>query len=282
MSEEKPGLDVPDSHPDSPETIHRIKRAGSKQRIDPKTNPQAGPSKQSQSGSNITTNQSCDPIQIQLHTDANTRTIHNTPAGFNAPNQDAIIDIMDANLNSNRVMSDSQRIQIDSELEKFLPNAQDRSQLYLAFALALADSGTSPYVTLNSKVTISGQCIDLDDMVRIVKNYTTLRQFGRFYAKVVYQSMKQRNRPPDNWLGKGYPFECRFAAFDFFDGVSSPEAMEPLHGFNCLPTTQEIRIHNANKIISLRRRNNLAIASTLPEVTGGRSCALPLTIAPNC
>lgn len=224
----------------------------------------------------------CVPVGLLSKKTFGTNAVHNTPAGFNAPSDEDCQFITTSNIDSNRVMNDEMRKAIDSDLAEVIKDSMQRAKLYMTFALALVDSGSSPSTVFDTRVVINGTCVELDDLAKLIQKHTTLRQFGRFYAKMVYQYMRKTNRPPENWLGKGYPYECRFAAFDFFDGVSSNESLEPRHGFRCLPSTEEIRINNTNKNVQIRRRNNLALASTLMEVTGGKSCPTPLSIGGGC
>lgn len=183
-------------------------------------------------------------------------------------------------MNDNRIMTDQNRADIDTAIKTIIADETHRQKAYLALALALADDGSSPNVELKGTFDINGKdVIDMHYLLSVIKQHVTPRQFARFYAKVIYQYMRANNRPPANWIGKGYPYEARFAAFDFFDAVSSPEAMEPEGGLQMLPTVAEMRIYNTNKIVSIRRRGLTPIASSLPEVTRGQVANNPTNLA---
>lgn len=223
---------------------------------------------------------SCADLSIKIH-QLGTPPKHDKPAGFNCPTSDRSIELLQATSDSNRVMSDQARKLLDGEIASIVPDASDRQDLYLAMALKMADQGTSPNTEYVGTIELKAlkSCVQAQDLAEFIKKFTTLRAFARFYAKVVYNTMRSLNRPPANWIGKGYPPTLRFAAFDFFDGVSDPEAMVPLGGFKFVPSDAEMKINNANKAIMLIRRNQ-GLTSTLPEVTGGRVPRPTLAIAP--
>lgn len=221
----------------------------------------------------------CEPERINLCTPATTSDKHNAPEGMSMPRWKAAKTITGRNIDVSRVMTDNERKHIDKELEKQIPNADHRKEIYLALAMSMADIGTSPEAQYPGKIEIGGKCYSLDDIASIVQKHTTKRRFARFYAKVVYELMRSTNRPPDNWVGKGYPPEAKFAAFDFFDAISSNESMEPPGGIRYRPTPAELRINMANKQLRIRyRQAQVAIASTFGEISGGKVCmpALPM------
>lgn len=203
---------------------------------------------------------------------------HDNPKGFNLPDKTSINKIFRENCDVVRTMSDRERRAIDAELANHVKDEKDRQAIYLGLALALADIGSSPQAVVIDFVQVGTEAIPLDQVLNIVRAHSTARRFARFYAKVVYQFMKDNNRPPDNWIGKGYPYEARFAAFDFFDAVSSGEAVEPEGGLKYVPTVAELRINNANKQVAIRRRDNIGTASTHVELTRGSTQQQPLPL----
>lgn len=234
-----------------------------KTQIKPQTMTTTGPACPPQGQPKVT-------IQPLLCNKSSTPAKHDSPASFNSPSITDIRKLIDNNYNDNRVVTDAERSRIDDDLKKLIPTDADRQKAYLATALSLADEGASPFVTLKGALKVGDGAIDLDTILNIIKQHTTPRQFARFYAKIIYQTLRDSNRPPANWIGKGYPYEARFAAFDFFDAISSPEAMEPPGGMKYIPTVAEMRINNANKIISVRRRMVGTVASSLPEISRGQ------------
>lgn len=202
---------------------------------------------------------------------ASTRAKHDNPVGFNQPSEADAKKIFLHNLDCGRVMPDEVRHAIDSDFTKAVKKPEDRQIAYLKLALALADAGSSPEVNIVATVNIGNETLNLSDLVNIIKMHCTLRQFARFYAKIVYNHMRVHNRPPDNWLGKGYTEPTKYAAYDFFDATSSPEAMEPITGMRFRPTYEEIVAHNTNKAIQLNRRAREEAVSTLVEITRGQT-----------
>lgn len=255
--------------------------SASKPKAESQTKPQvkpveSTPKKQDSAMSTVTQQSDCGTarsgkviVPTNYCSPATTKSQHNNPAAFNMPTDQVIENVFGNSMDNIRVMDDAHRQDIDDELKKIVPKDTDRQKIYLALALALADIGSSPQAQVTGQVSVTDGLFNLSDALSIVKQHCTARQFARFYAKIVYQNMKQMNRPPDNWAGKGYPYEARFAAFDFFDAVTSPEAMEPPGGLKFMPTVPELRISNTNKQIVLRRREREMIASTFYEVTRG-------------
>ncbi|AHA91822.1 coat protein [Cassava Colombian symptomless virus] len=105
-----------------------------------------------------------------------------------------------------------------------------------------------------------------------IKSVTTMRRFCSYYAKVVWNMLLKENKPPANWAKMGFLEETKFAAFDFFDAVLSPAALEPKGGLIREPTQLEITAYQTAKFVALNRaevhRGNLT--SNLAEVTRGQ------------
>ena len=57
----------------------------------------------------------------------------------------------------------------------------------------------------------------------------TPRQFCMYFAKVVWNILLDSNIPA-NWAKLGYQEDTKFAAFDFFDGVTNPASLQPADG----------------------------------------------------
>ena len=105
----------------------------------------------------------------------------------------------------------------------------------------------------------------------------TPRQFCMYFAKVVWNILLSTNTPPALWQKLGYTDETKFAAFDFFDGVSNPAALDPVDGLIREPTELERAAHNTAKYVALYRtraqRGNAII--NVAEVTAGRISSNP-------
>lgn len=100
----------------------------------------------------------------------------------------------------------------------------------------------------------------------------TPRQFCMYFAKVVWNLLLDSNVPPAGWAKQGLPDDCKFAGFDFFEGVLSPAALDPADGLIRPPSQREIQAHSTAKYGALARQRlqNGNFVSTLAEVTHGR------------
>nr|BAA00169.1 capsid protein [Papaya mosaic virus] len=110
------------------------------------------------------------------------------------------------------------------------------------------DNGSSAY-TVTGPSSIPE--ISLAQLASIVKaSGTSLRKFCRYFAPIIW-NLRTDKMAPANWEASGYKPSAKFAAFDFFDGVENPAAMQPPSGLIRSPT-QEERIANAtNKQVHL-------------------------------
>nr|AAG52899.1 coat protein [Papaya mosaic virus] len=111
------------------------------------------------------------------------------------------------------------------------------------------DNGSSAYTTVAGPSSVPE--VSLAQLVSIVKaSGTSLRKFCRYFAPIIW-NIRTDKTPPANWEAAGYKPNAKFAAFDFFDGVENPAAMQPPTGLIRSPT-QEERIANAtNKQVHL-------------------------------
>lgn len=133
---------------------------------------------------------------------------------------------------------------------------------------------TSSSVFLDPRGTFEypGGAITADSVLAVMKrDANTLRRVCRLYAPIVWNHMLVHDDPPSDWQAMGFQKNERFAAFDFFDYVENPAAIQPLEGLIRLPTPQEKIAHDTHKDIALRKANrNETYANTSVEITGGR------------
>nr|WBG54313.1 coat protein [Poplar mosaic virus] len=108
-------------------------------------------------------------------------------------------------------------------------------------------------------------------LIASIKKRSTLRKVCRLYAPIVWNYMLVNNVPPEDWQSKGYTEETKFAAFDTFDFVMNPAAIQPLEGLIRSPTKAEIIANETHKRIALdRNANNERFANLGSEITGGK------------
>jgi hypothetical protein len=150
------------------------------------------------------------------------------------------------------------------------PNAVAPAMWDLARAYADVQSSRSAVLAGS---TPSNPAITRQTLVRqLDKVNLTPRQFCMFFAKVVWNLLIHTNTPPAGWAKLGYTEDTKFAAFDFFDGVFSPAALDPADGLIRHPNQREMQAHSTAKFGALARQriSNGNFVSTLGEVTRGR------------
>lgn len=134
--------------------------------------------------------------------------------------------------------------QVSRVLELWEPELSGTEQDYaFAFVMACRDQGSSRFTVLGGSA--DGNNFPFDTAARIVKQICTLRQFCMFYAPAIWNYSVQQKNPPANWVRAGYTDDNYYAAFDFFNGVLHPAALQVPGGLVRRPTASEIK---ANKI----------------------------------
>nr|BAO04409.1 coat protein [Cherry green ring mottle virus] len=115
--------------------------------------------------------------------------------------------------------------------------------------------------------------ISLEDLASTVRSYCSLRSFCSKYAPVVWNYGISNDLPPANWQRRKVVEGAKFAAFDFFEAVTSEAALQPVEGLVRNPTDKEMTAGASLKEISLMRDEiRRGTSSTLmTEVTGGRT-----------
>nr|AAA73480.1 coat protein [Potato virus X] len=120
-----------------------------------------------------------------------------------------------------------------------------------------------------------------------IKEVCTLRQFCMKYAPVVWMWMLTNNSPPANWQAQGFKPEHKFAAFDFFNGVTNPAAIMPKEGLIRPPSEAEMNAAQTAafvKITKARAQSNdfasLDAAVTRGRITGTTTTEAVVTLPP--
>nr|QPD01711.1 CP [Potato virus X] len=120
-----------------------------------------------------------------------------------------------------------------------------------------------------------------------IKEVCTLRQFCMKYAPVVWNWMLTNNSPPANWQAQGFKPEHKFAAFDFFNGVTNPAAIMPKEGLIRPPSEAEMSAAQTAafvKITKARAQSNdfasLDAAVTRGRITGATTAEAVVTLPP--
>nr|WMX21795.1 coat protein [Adenium obesum virus X] len=157
--------------------------------------------------------------------------------------------------------------------KEWVENGVPADQVALAawsLAIYCADNGSSDQTEFEG--SISDLSVSYDTLARITKKHTTLRKFCSYYAKIVWNLLIERQSPPAGWAKWNYRKSEAFAAFDFFDAVTNPAALEPKEGLVRQPTQNELLAKGTNKMASLHEaaKQTLHTVSNYAGVTQGR------------
>nr|WBG54382.1 coat protein [Zygocactus virus X]WBG54390.1 coat protein [Zygocactus virus X] len=115
------------------------------------------------------------------------------------------------------------------------------------------DNGSSPETVFKGNSNLLR--IPLSKLAQAITQVTTLRQFCRYFAKLIWNYRVSRNLPPAAWEAWAYKPEQKFAAFDFFDGVLNEAALQPTDGLVRLPNEAERLVNQTNRNVHLFESN---------------------------
>lgn len=118
----------------------------------------------------------------------------------------------------------------------------------VSLAWACYHNGSSRYTSFDSHSPTGVPHSEIKDMV---ENHCTLRQFCTYYGKICYNMGRASKTPPANWASKGFNDDTKYAAFDFFNGVSNPAVPPPRSGMKYKPTEAEMRAHATNATMAI-------------------------------
>nr|WLW42348.1 coat protein [Lily virus X] len=128
----------------------------------------------------------------------------------------------------------------------------------------------------SSLTVLSGQCtvcptVTLKAAAGLIKAVLPLRQFCRYFAKFVWNWRINNNLPPANWAETQFPEGAKFAAFDFFDGVTNSAVPTPPDGLCRPPSELELSAAQTAKFAALARVRNSGFVTTAAEITHGKA-----------
>nr|AAY53918.2 coat protein [Potato virus P] len=170
---------------------------------------------------------------------------------------------------SNNMANTEQMAKIVSAISGLGVPTEQVTSVILKTVIMCASVSSSVFLDPDGSIEYEGGAVPIDAIIAIMKN-VGLRKVCRLYAPVVWNSMLVRNQPPSDWQAMGFPFNARFAAFDTFDYVTNPAAIQPIEGLIRRPTPEECIAHNAHKRMALDKANrNERFANLETEYTGG-------------
>jgi len=165
-------------------------------------------------------------------------------------------------------------------------NADDLHNVMIRLAIMGADIGTSdktiyPQKLLRAHYQSLTDDVVAHELVDIIKNHCTFRQYCMAYARVVWNYFNKEKRPPANYAKWGLTDENRYVGFDFFDGVQNGAAIpvplmpQPTNDQQTAATTvRDFHIYRAQQAKGTQ-------LVTITEVTGGkRTSNVPLLTLP--
>nr|QIC35027.1 coat protein [Alfalfa virus S] len=123
----------------------------------------------------------------------------------------------------------------------------DRSDLF-QLAWFCYHNGSSRFLVARGETS---HRVPLAKIKNVVELKCTLRQFCMYYAKTCYNTGKAQMIPPASWSTRGYPENAKFAAFDFFSGVTNNAVPTPAGGMAYYPTADEIASQSLNADLAI-------------------------------
>lgn len=183
---------------------------------------------------------------------------------FSAPT-DEQLDTLTLTIESNLVPSQAELEAIAKDWKTLGLQEADFTSNAIKIAWFCYHSGSSESVQVQGNSTL--EKIPLYQLAGVVRQHSTLRRFCRYFAKIIWNYALRKNQPPANWASQNYKEADKFAAFDFFEGVSSSAALPPPGGLIREPSPNERMANETNKNVHLyqtaSRGSNLATTSTV-------------------
>nr|WEP24420.1 coat protein [Zygocactus virus X] len=154
---------------------------------------------------------------------------------------------------SSLLPSPEELVQLSNALIALGASSSNVSQVALEVVNYCFDNGSSPETVFKGNSNLLQ--IRLSKVAQAITQVTTLRQFCRYFAILIWNYRVSRNLPPAAWEAWAYKPEQKFAAFDFFDGVLNEAALQPTDGLIRLPNEAERLANQTNRIVHLFESN---------------------------
>lgn len=154
---------------------------------------------------------------------------------------------------SSLLPSPEELVQLSNALIALGASSANVSQVSLEVVNYCFDNGSSPETVFKGNSNLLQ--VPLSKVAQAITQVTTLRQFCRYFAKLIWNYRVSRNLPPAAWEAWAYKPEQKFAAFDFFDGVLNEAALQPTDGLVRLPNEAERLANQTNRNVHLFESN---------------------------
>lgn len=173
---------------------------------------------------------------------------------------------------SNSMATAEDMVKVQVTLEGLGVPTEHVPEIILQVVIFCKDASTSSFMDSNGTFDWKGGSIMADSVIAAMrKDKNTLRKVCRLYAPITWNYMLSHNCPPSDWMSMGFHESTKFAAFDCFDFVENPAAVQPFEGLIRKPTPAEKIANETYKRIALDRANrNETYANFGTEITGGR------------
>nr|AAO85393.1 capsid protein [Cactus virus X] len=145
---------------------------------------------------------------------------------------------------SSLLPSPAELVSISQALTTLGASATNLTPLSLEIVNYCFDNGSSPETVFKGDSAVLQ--MPLSKVAHAITQFTTLRQFCRYFAKIIWNYRISKNLPPAAWEAWAYKPEQKFAAFDFFDGVLNEAALNPIDGLGRVPNEAERLANQTN------------------------------------
>ncbi|AFI61523.1 unnamed protein product [american hop latent virus] len=143
------------------------------------------------------------------------------------------------------------------------------TRVIIQMVLYYANTSSSRYMDPDGSISFGTGAIPRDSLHAIFNKRSTARKVSRLYAPIVWNYMLLHNTPPSDWQAMGFRYEERFAAFDTFDYILNPAAIQPVEGLIRHPTSAECIAHKTHQRLALDRNAQERLSGvTTPRLLG--------------
>ncbi|AFP73392.1 coat protein [Sweet potato C6 virus] len=172
---------------------------------------------------------------------------------------------------SNGLASAEALAKISAKIQGLGYPREDMAQLFWDLSRYCANTSSSAQMKPEGVFEHSNGTVSKAAVLAVIKDQSTLRKVCRSYAPIVWNHMLITNSPPSDWQARGFTESTKYAAFDFFDFILNPAAVQPLEGLIRTPTDDETIAHATYKRIALdKHARNKRFANYSSEITGGK------------
>nr|QQG34563.1 CP [Stevia carlavirus 1] len=189
---------------------------------------------------------------------------------YNLPSTDLLWSIKPKKV-SNNMASSEEMVRIQVALEGLGVPTEEVTGIIIQMCVYCANTSSSEFQDPQGTFEWRGGAIMIDDVIGTVAKLTKLRRVCRLYAPVTWNYMHIHRCPPADWAAMGFKDETKYAAFDCFDYVQNPAAVQPLGGVTPKPTPAEHVAYQTYKQMALDKAGaERTYANVDASITGGR------------